>query len=336
MEGKTPVIDMQHHHIPADALKLAGKTEEYDYTYSINRFPKAYSMMTDIGADLEWMDQAGVDVSILSTAAFVANGYEFCRVCNDGYGKIVKKYPRRYRGMIHVYPLDEENKNRDEIKRGVEELGLWGVSVVTSLSNMTIDSPHMDHIYDMCVQYDMPVFVHPTIRKNIWGGEKYDLFLTASREYDIAKAFIEILYGVLPKFPDLQVIMPHLAGGVPALLGRLMAKHQPEEFSIPQEDAGQWIPVRRAEELGLVDHFKSLLKNFYFDTAGSGGWVPVVKFAIEVLGAEHLCLGTDYPYDLNNPVYVKKYIEDIQALDVPSEDKYKLLGRNLLKLFRID
>ena len=335
MAEKTFVVDMQHHHIPVEALKLARKTEEYDYTYSIKRFVKAYSLMTDIEVDLDWMDRAGVEVSILSTAAFVANGYEFCRVCNDGYGRVVKAYPHRYKGMIHVFPLDDEAKNRDEIKRSVEELGLWGISVVTSLLDMTIDSPRMDHIYDMAVQYDMPIFVHPTIRNNIWGGEKYDLFLTASREYDIAKAFIEIIYGVVPRYPTLKVIMPHLAGGLPSLYGRLLAKHQPKDFAIPPEDAGQWIPVRRAEEIGLVAHFKSLLKNFYFDTAGSGGWTPVVKFAIEVLGGNHLCFGTDFPYDLNDPIYVKKYIEDIQALEVPNDEKNKLLGGTLREVFRI-
>jgi len=326
---------MQNHYIPSEALKLARKTEEYDYTYSISRFVNAYKRMTNIHEHLEWMDQAGVDIAILSTAAFVANGYEFCRVCNDGYAEVVKKYPDRFKGMIHVFPYDDKKKNKDEIKRGVDELGLWGIGVLTSFQKMTIDSPIMDPIYEMAVEYDMPIFVHPSIRKNIWGGEKYDLFLTASREYDIAKSFIEIIYGVLPRFPELKVIMPHLAGGLPNLLGRLLAKHQPEDIPLPQEDTGQWIPVERAEELGLVDHFKSLLKNFYFDTAGSGGWVPIVEFAIKVLGADHLCFGTDYPYDLNDPKYVKKYIDNINKIAVTNEEKDQLFGGNLKPLFNI-
>ncbi len=335
MADKMFVIDMQNHYIPSEALKLAKKTEEYDYTYSIGRFVKAYKRMTNIEEHLQWMERSGVDMAILSTAAFVANGYEFCRVCNDGYGEVVKKYPDKFRGMIHVFPYDDKDKNRDEIKRGVEELGLWGIGVVTSFQKMTIDSSLMDPIYEKALEYDMPIFVHPTIRKNIWGGEKYDLFLTASREYDIAKAFVEIIYGVLPRFPELKVIMPHLAGGLPALLGRLLAKHQPKDVPVPEEETGQWIPVQRAEELGLVDHFKSLMKNIYFDTAGSGGWVPVVKFAVEVLGPDHLCFATDYPYDLNDPKYVKRYIDDIHDMELPADNKEKLLGGNLRPLFRI-
>jgi predicted TIM-barrel fold metal-dependent hydrolase len=237
--------------------------------------------------------------------------------------------------MIHVFPQDDAQRNRDEIKRGVEELGLFGIGVVSSYRNMNMDSSLMDHIYEMAIQYDMPVFSHPTIRKDVWGGEKYDLFLTASREYDIAKSFIELIYGVLPRYPDLKVIMPHLAGGLPALLGRLYAKHQPEDFPVPKADLGQWIPFHRAKELGLVDHFNELTRNIYYDTAGSGGWTPIVRFALDVLGADHLCFGTDYPYDLNNPVYVKKCIEDIQEMDVSDSDKERFLGGNLKELFSI-
>jgi len=87
MADKLFSIDMQNHYIPLEALKLARKTEEYDYTYSIGRFVKAYERMSNIDEHIKWMDQAGLDMAILSTAAFVANGYEFCRVCNDGYGE---------------------------------------------------------------------------------------------------------------------------------------------------------------------------------------------------------------------------------------------------------
>lgn len=329
------VIDMQHHFIPSEALKLARKTDEYDYTYSIGRFIKAYKLMTNINAHLEWMEYARVDMAILSTAAFAANGYDFCRVCNEGYSEVIKKYPDKFKGMIHVFPRDDEKKNRDEIRRGVEDLGLWGIGVVSSYRNITIDSPTMDHVYETALQYDMPIFVHPTIRKDLWGGERYDLFLTASREYDVAKSFIEIIYGVLPRYPELKVIMPHLAGGLPALMGRLLAKHQPEDIPIPKEDLGQWIPFYQAEELGLVDHFKTLIKNIYYDTAGYGGWPPITRFALEVLGPDHVCFGTDYPYDLNNPKHVKQYLDDVHGMDMSEEAKIQFLGGNLKQLFNI-
>ena len=134
------VIDMQAHHIPPEALKLVSKTEEYDYTIGLKRFAKAYAMMSDIDVHLKSMDEAGIDVSILSIASFCNNGPAFCRATNDGYAKVLKKYPNRFRGVVHVYPF-EKDKIKTEIKRGVEELGLWGIGVASSYQTRRSTSP---------------------------------------------------------------------------------------------------------------------------------------------------------------------------------------------------
>ncbi len=334
MTKKNIVIDMQHHCITSEALKLVGKTDEHDYRYGLGRFREAYEDISNIDTHLKWMDESGIDMAILSTPAFVANGYDFCRICNDGYSKIVKKYPDRFRGMIQVYPFDEE-KNRNEIKRGVEELGLWGIGVVSSYQKATIDSPIMDPIYEMAMKYDMPIYVHPTIRLKLWGGDRYDLDQTFSREYDVAKSFVEMIYGVLPRFPGLKVIFAHLGGGLPGLKGRLLAWNRPKDFPLPKEYQDYGLAVEQARELGLVEDFESRLKNISFDSAGHGGWSPVIRSAFETLGPGQLCFGTDYPYELRMPKYVKKVIEEINKFDVPQKDKEKFFSKNLKRLFLI-
>ena len=221
------VIDMQHHHIPRDALRYVGKTREYDFTTSLKRYTKAYDVMTSIDADLAYMDGAGIDMAILSTGAFVSNGLEFCRACNTGYARVLKQHPKRFRGMIHVDPFDDARLNRDEIKRSVEELGLFGLAMVSSYGDMTLDARELDPLYQSALAYGMPVFIHPTIRTGLWGGNRYDMHTTISREYDILKGFMEILHGVTPRFPGLKVIVAHFGGGFSALKGRLLAWHQP-------------------------------------------------------------------------------------------------------------
>jgi len=328
------VIDMQAHHIPPEALKLVSKTEEYDYTIGLKRFAKAYAMMSDIDVHLKWMDEAGIDVSILSIASFCNNGPAFCRATNDGYAKVLKKYPNRFRGVVHVYPF-EKDKIKAEIKRGVEELGLWGIGVASSYHNKTIDEPWMDPIYEAAVEYKMPVYVHPTVRVSLWGSGRYDLHLTVTREYDIVKSFVEMIFGVVPRFPDLQVIYPHFGGGLPALKGRLLSWHQPPGFPLPPEERGHGYSVDQAKELGLVDDYESRVKNFLFDSAGYGGWMPVYKAAFEALGADHICYGTDYAYEVRDPRYVRTIIENIKKLDVPKEDREKFLSGNLKRVFKI-
>ena len=328
------VIDMQHHFIPSEALKFVGKTREYDYTIGLRRYRKSYEIMVDISVHLKFMDAAGIDMSILSTGSFTPNGYNFCKECNDGYSKVVKQHPKRFKGMIHVYPYDRD-KNEEEIKRAVEELGLWGIALASSYGDTTIDSSLLNPIYEMALKYDMPVFIHPTIRVNLWGGERYDLYTTISREYDIAKSFVEMLYGVLPRFPKLKAIVAHFGGGLPALKGRLLAWHQPKDFSIPEENRGHGISIDEADELGLVNDFESRLKNIIFDSAGYGGWLPVIRSAFETLGPDHVCFGTDYPYELSKPQYTKKIITDIMHLPIANENKRKFFSENLKRFFVI-
>jgi predicted TIM-barrel fold metal-dependent hydrolase len=328
------VVDMQHHYIPPAALALAGRTSEYDFATSLTRFKKAYNVMTDIEADVAFMDIAGIDTAILSTGSFTPNGYQFCRELNTGYAKVVRRYPERFRGLIHVYPLEDEARNRDEIKRGVEELGLFGLALVSSYGETTADSPLMDHMYESAVAYDMPVYIHPTIRTNLWGGGRYDMYTTVSREYDIIKAYTEILFGVVPRFPGLKVIVAHFGGGLPTIKGRLLAWHQPEYLPIPPESRRQGLSIEEAKEFGVYDDFESRGKNFLFDSAGFGGWLPVVKSAFETLGPDHICFGSDYPYELNKPAYTKRAIEQMTGIDAPHEDKKKFFGANLRKIFR--
>ena len=140
-----------------------------------------------------------------------------------------------------------------------------------------------------------------------------------------------MLYGVLPRFPELKVVMAHLGGGLPALKGRLLAWHQPADF--PLADRGFGRAIDEAEELGLVDDFERRCANILFDSAGYGGWLPVIRFAFDALGPAHICFGTDYPYELNKPYYTKKLLEDLTRIDVSEEDKQAFLSGNLLRYF---
>lgn len=329
------VIDMHNHFIPPEALPLICDTAEHNYLYSVKRFAKAFSVMTDIEAHKAWMDQCGIDMAILSTATYVPCGLAFCQACNAGLAAMVRRYPNRYRAVIHISPFDNKDDNLAEIKRGVEELGLWGIGLVSSMQALNLDDPVYDYVYEVAVKYDMPVYVHPTIRRNLWGGEKYDLFLTAAREYDLTKACIEMIYGVVPRYPALKVIMSHLGGGLPAVLGRVIGKHQPDELEIPAADYGQWLTFHHAEKLGVVEHFMGLLHNFCFDTAGHGGWPPLMEFAIKVLGVDKLCFGTDFPYDFNQAEYVCQNIADLRDMGLTAKEEVQFFSGNIKQIFKI-
>jgi predicted TIM-barrel fold metal-dependent hydrolase len=326
------VTDMQHHFIPEAALNLFTQTPEHDYTTGLRRYRRAYAIMADVGGHLEFMDEAGIDTAVLSTGAFTPNGREFCKVVNDFYADLVGKHPGRFIGMIHVFPLDDLAKNLEEIERAAD-LGLWGLSLVTSYWQTTIDSPVMEPYFEAARKYSMPVFIHPSVRISLWGGEKYDMYTTVSREYDVAKALVELIYGVLPKFPGLKVIVAHLGGGLPALKGRLLAWHQPEGFPMPEEDRRHGLSVHYAQELGLVEDFERRFDNVLLDSAGYGGWVPVMESAFRTVGPDHLCYATDFPYELNRASHARRFVTDVEGFAISAEDKKKFFSENVRKFF---
>ena len=108
--------------------------------------------------------------------------------------------------------------------------------------------------------------------------------------------------------------MAHFGGGLPTVKGRLLAWHQPKDLPVPEEDRRHGWLFEQARDIWLVDDFESLVNHIFFGSAGYGGWLPVLRSAIESLGSDHLCFGADYPYGLREPRYVKKFLKTYRLL----------------------
>ena len=105
---------------------------------------------------------------LLSMGAWIPNGLETCRAINDGYAKIQKEYPGKFITCAHV-PVHQGAEAMDELKRSIEILGLQGVALITSYSHMAIDSDEMMPFYERISGYQVPIVVHPTLRRPLWG-----------------------------------------------------------------------------------------------------------------------------------------------------------------------
>jgi aminocarboxymuconate-semialdehyde decarboxylase len=217
----------------------------------------------------------------------------------------------------------------------MEVLGLNGVTLVSSYTHITIDSEWMMPVYEKIVEYDVPIVVHPTLRRPLWGGEKYDLSTTVSREYDLAKCVVEVLYGVLPKYPDLKFLMPHFGGGMQVLKYRLLSSHQPEGWDLPEGARGHGLTPRELKERGLWEDFHRQFDKIYFDSAGFGGSMVTMRAAVDGVRRDRITFGTDYPYEFRDPRDVREYIADIKSLNISEGDKRSILSQNVLDLFKI-
>lgn len=263
----------------------------------------------------------------------VAN-LETCRTINDELAKLVQTYPGKFIPMAHV-PYLEGRPALDELERSITELGLKGVTVATSQGETRLDDEELRPFFKKVSDLSIPVLVHPTVRIPIWGGDKYFMSGGVSREYDIIKALVEVLCGVLPEFPDLNFIFSHYGGGAPFLLGRIMSWYTPNDTGIPKEMIGKPKTYNQFVDYGLKESFDAVFDKIYFNVAGTGGWMPALKQALMVLKPERLCFGSDYPWEMGRASDLKAYIDAIESMDLPDEAKKRILGGNMLELFNM-
>lgn len=334
MTKKWFVVDLHNHYYPERTVQLARNVDGTDFAAKIKHRPSGYSKTSDLEQRLEMMDEAGVDMAVLNQAAWSPQGIEMCRAINDGYAEAARKYPDRYISCAHL-PLSGGRESLDELDRAVNKLDLKGLALVSSTLDKRLDSEDLFTVYERVLKYDIPVVVHPTLRKGVWGGEKYRMEEHISREYDVAKATVEVLYGVLSQFPELRVVIPHHGGGIPALKGRIAAHYEPEGWNVPDEISKRPKTPRELEETGLQAAFEKLFDKLYFDTAGFGGWMPITEAATKTIRSERLCFGTDYPFEIHSAKDVKGFVDDIRSLEIPDQDKRNILGENARRLFRL-
>ena len=328
------VIDTHHHFLPSEAVKHAKKTDEIDYLFGLKRFSIAYNWMQDVERTLTYMEKCGIHMALLNQCTWSPNGLETCQAINNGYAKIQKENPGKFITCAHL-PVHEGSAAMDELKRSIEVLGLHGVALLSSYAQITIDSEMMMPFYEKIAEYHVPIVIHPTLRRPLWGGMKYDLSTTVSREYDVAKCVVEVLYGVLNRYPDLKFLMPHFGGGMQGLKWRILSWHQPEAWDLPEGIRGHALPIRELKERGLWDDFHRQFDKLYFDSAGFGGSMVMMRSAVDGMRRDRITFGTDYPFEFRDPVDVRQYIAEIKSLDISEEDKKNILGQNVLDLFKI-
>lgn len=337
MPKKYTVIDTEFHHVPWNAAKKAKGLLGRDLKFEsiLERPDIAYRKVFNLETAIEHMDESGVDMALLGLATWVVAGLETCRAINGELAGLEKEYPGRFVPLAHV-PCHEGQPAIDEMVRAVNDLGMKGVTIATSQQNVRLDDKQLKPFFKKVSQLRIPVVVHPTVKIPIWGGEKYSMSGSVSREYDIIKAVVEVLCGVLPEFPDLDFLFSHFGGGVPFLLGRIMSWYNPpKDAGIPKEMIGKPKTIREFEDYGLKKDFDAQLDRIYFNMAGTGGWMPAVEQALLVMKPDRLVFGSDYPWEMGRPSDLKAYIDGIKGLDIPEDDKVKILGGNVKKLFKI-
>jgi aminocarboxymuconate-semialdehyde decarboxylase len=321
------VIDFQHHYIPVELAKKRGLYSETSNTMLTEGGLPATTMhrrLYDLELQLKDMDEAGVDISVLSCLLGWSAPLEECRMINDGLAAVQEKFPRRFVGLAQA-PLLEGSAALAELRRAISDLGLRGVTITSQVNGLSLDAPNLYGFYELACQLDVPVFVHPALVPTGYEHLKdYDLPRVLGREVDLTVATTRLIAGgVFDRYPGLKIVMAHFGGGIAALKERLVGKGY--RFGTLKRPFGDYYDL------------------VYFDMAGFEGGTVALSCALQGIRPERLVFASDYPQDFTGVntdtgkgmKELRDYIGVVRNLPLDEKQKEAMLGGTAARLLKL-
>ncbi len=277
--------------------------------------------ITSVEARLAAMDKLGIDMQAISPAPSQYYywtdpelGREAARLCNDTIASIVAANADRFVGMGTV-PLQAPELAVAELERMVNGLGLRGVEICTDVAGEELSSARFRPFFAKAEELGVVIFMHPSGYTD--GGRLADHYFINVIGNPLAStvAVSHLIFGgVLEAYPRLKMVVAHGGGFLPAYSGRMDHAHR------ARSDLRREIRKRPT----------SYLKKLCFDTIVFTD--HQLEYLVQQWGADHLLLGSDYPYDMATPDPVGHVMS---ARKISRADKVKILGGNAMRLLGI-
>lgn len=280
----------------------------------------AGATVEELQARFAMMDEAKVDLQILSSTP-QAPHFENKRhavaaatLVNDEYSEAVRRWPGRFRAFASI-PLPHVAESLAEMSRALDELGMVGVAITSSILGRSLADPAFAPIYQELDLRGAVLYIHPAgcgAHSPLIQKHQLTWMAGAPIEDTIAVAHL-IVAGIPSRYPRIKIINSHLGGAIPMLLQRMDNQYK---WEAPQTPELPSVAARR----------------MWYDSVAHA-YSPALRAAVEALGADRILLGTDFPYE-SGPLFQKavNYIAD-SALS--AEDVARILDSNASRLLQL-
>jgi len=315
------IVDIFVHYVKKQTLVLLEQTA--GFRGSSRGFGKNSD---DPEVRLGLMDKYGIDVQAISQTTPAISGMSpedaarICRICNNDNYALCKAFPDRFVNICMISLLDM-NSAMDELKRSIETLDCRGLTISSNQNGKGLDAPEYSPFYQMAVEYDLPILIHPT------NWESYPLVDMDTRwrmmhifgwPFDTTQAVWSLIFGgVLDRFPTLKIITHHMGAMLPYFARRIE------------------VQFKRMLVDKLPRHVTEYWKNIYGDTAVDGTRAAY-PCGYAFFGPERLLFGTDYPAGLEGGEdFIRENLAGVKAMNIPADEMNAILGGNAQKLLKI-
>ncbi len=320
----TPVVNAKTAHLNAaqhdpTVIFADELTRETNVKQMKTRAPK----LTGVAERLVDMDRMGIDIQAVCPAPYhffyftePDEGAQLARAVNEGIAQLVVDNPDRFVGLGSV-PLQDADLAVRELDHAVKVLGLRGVEICTNVNgkNLTDPSLKLEKFFARCQELGVLIFMHPLgyTQADRLTHHYFNNVIGNPLESTVAVSHL-IFDGVMARHPRLKVLVAHGGGFIAHYWARMdhAWKARPDCRTV----------IKRKPS--------SYLEKFYFDSITFDP--AMLKNLIDRYGADHVVLGTDYPYDMgeDDP---RGLVAQVKRLS--KADRELVLGGNAARLLKL-
>ncbi len=267
------VTDVHSHIItPNFVSSLEGEGRLMDEGFPLPKY--------EVESHLRWMDEAGVETSVLTLAAPQPTSSDVVRQTNEAAARIKKEHPGRFM-FCAALPLPDVDAAIREAKYALDTLGADGIKLATNVGGQYLGAPELDTLFAFLNMRRAVVILHPH-RPNPVNHAVMAQTPPAMQEYlsETTRAVTNMFSrNVLARYPNVKVVVPHCGAYLPLAVPRMKSL----------------TPVMQANKLvGDID-WEANLRALYYDLAGAHS-PEVIRMMLTITTPDHLLYGSDYPY----------------------------------------
>ena len=267
------VIDVHSHIITPEFLSaLESEGRLMDEGFPLPKY--------DADAHLKWMDEAGVQTSVLTLAAPHPTSAKVVRSTNEAAAKLKQEHPGRFL-FCAALPLPDVDAAIREAIYALDTLKADGIKLATNVEGLYLGAPELDTLFSVLNERKAVIILHPH-RPEPVNRQVMQQTPLAMQEYlsETTRAVSNMISrNVLARYNHIKVVVPHCGAYLPLSVPRMKSL----------------TPVMQANKMvGEIDWEKNLAV-LYYDLAGAHS-PEVIRMLLTITTPDHLLYGSDYPY----------------------------------------
>ena len=282
-----PIIQARH---PGPPPGIGDFTSAKSMEVNRAQFAAIGRTLNTVEQRLQDMNRLGIDVQAISPSpgqyyyfADPETGRTAAQTVNDGIAAAVAGHSDRFVGLGTV-PLQSVDMAVVEMRRCVRDLDLRGIEISSNVNGKDLHAAEFRPFFAAAEELGVLLFIHPL---GFTQGQRlteyyFNNLIGNPLESTLAVGHL-IFGGVLDRHPGLKICVAHGGGYIPGYWGRM--------------DHG-WRARADCRE-HCLNVPSSYLRKLWLDTLVFDQ--EELDSLVRTHGADRLCLGSDYPFDMSEP-----------------------------------